>query len=53
LVISYEGMPRNPLLNFLKTVCHVTPLLRQAVKLQPRLQSGRKAPSMFTLRCFL
>ena len=37
-------------LNFLITVSHVAPLLRQAVKHQPRLQSDRQAPSLFTLR---
>ncbi len=39
------------LLNFLKAVRHVAPLLRQAVKHQPRLQSGRQGPSPFTLLC--
>jgi len=37
------------LLNFLETVSDLTPLLRQAVKHQPCLQSNREAPSPFTL----
>jgi hypothetical protein len=49
--LSLDGSPLRgtPLLNFLKTVSNVTPLLRQAVKHQPCLQSGREAPSPFTL----
>jgi hypothetical protein len=40
------------LLNFLKAVGHVAPLLRQAVKHQPRLQRRRKASGHFALLCF-